>query len=136
MGTWQAPVNPYPPTPHLLDHQTPPDKAVRLVISKVEEQGGEAIFIAYGRSAGRLMDHVCRTLPAGYLGQNVILDPASETPAAQGRRARREVRLHVRRVGGPDRQPRSEDPHQRALDNLNQPTPPELDLPEAPEAGK
>ena len=58
MSTWQAPTNPYPPTPHLLDHQTPPDKAVRLVIAKVEEQAGEAIFIAYGRSAGRLVPDV------------------------------------------------------------------------------
>jgi hypothetical protein len=126
-GAWQRPGNLYPPTPHLLDHQTPPDKAVHLVISKVEEQGDEAIFIAYGRSAGRLMHEVCRLLPAGYLGQTVILDPASESPAAQERRARREVRLHVRRVGGPSRQPRPDDPQQRALDSLNRPAPPEAD---------
>ena len=136
MSTWQAPVNPYPPTPHLLDHQTPPDKAVRLVIAKVEEQGGEAIFIAYGRSAKRLMNEVCRILPAGYLGQTVTLDTSTGLPGALRREARKEVHLHVRRVGGPDRQPRSEHPHQRALDNLNQPTPPELDVPEPPEAGK
>ena len=124
-GVWQRPGNFYPPTPHLLDHQTPPDRAVRLVISKVEEQGEEAVFIAYGRSAGRLMNKVCRLLPAGYVGQTVILDPASESPAAQGRRARREVRLYVRRVRGPSRQPQAEDPHQRTLDGLNRPTPPE-----------
>ena len=98
MSAWQRPVNPYPPTPHLLDHQTSPERAVRLIISKVEAQGGEAVFIGYGRSARRLMDKVCRTLPAGYLGQTVTLDPASGSPAALGRRARREVRLHVRRT--------------------------------------
>jgi hypothetical protein len=129
MSVWQAPVNPYPPTPHLLDHQTPPDKAVRLVISKVEEQGGEAIFIAYGRSAKRLMNEVCRTLPADYLGQTVTLNTPTGLPGALRRRTLKEVHLRVRRVGGPDRRPRSEHPHQRALDSLNQPTPPEPDSP-------
>ena len=97
MSAWQPPANPYPPTPHLLDHQTTPERAVRLVISKVEAQGGEAVFIGYGRSARRLMDKVCRTLPAGHLGQTVTFDPASGSQAAQGRKDRREVRLHVRR---------------------------------------
>jgi hypothetical protein len=129
MSVRQGPSGPYPPTPHLLDHQTPPDKAVRLVISKVEAQGGEAIFIAYGRSAKRLMNQVCRTLPADYLGQTVTLDTSTGLPGALRRKALEEAHLHVRRIGGPDRQPRSEHPHQRALDSLNRPTPPEHDLP-------
>jgi hypothetical protein len=97
IGAWQTPVNPYPPTPHLLDRQTSPDKAIRLVISKVEAQGGAAIFIAYGRSAKRLMDEVCRILPAGHLGQTVTLDTSTELPGALGRKARRELRLRVQR---------------------------------------
>jgi hypothetical protein len=121
VSVWQPPTGPYPPTPHLLDHQTPPDKAVRLVISKVEDQGGEAIFIAYGRSAKRLIGKVCALLPADYQGQTASLDASTCLPGALRRRALWEVHLHVRRVGGPDRQPRFDDPQQRALDSLNPP---------------
>jgi len=119
------PSGPYPLTPHVIDHKARPEQVLRFVIDTVEAEGGEALFLCYGRWAKRLTGKVCALLPAEYRGEVITMDPRSESPTAAGRKVRKEARLHVRRIGGPDRQPRWEHPHQRALDSLNRPNPPE-----------
>ena len=101
MRAWQPPSGPYPQTPHVVDSHARPEQLRRLVIQTVEAQGGEATFIGYGRWAKRLMGKVCQSLPADYRGQVITFDPASGSPAALGRKARRETRLYVRRGVGP-----------------------------------
>ena len=127
MSTWQGPANTYPLTPHVIDHKARPEQVLRFVIDTVEAEGGDALFLCYGRWAKRLTGKVCALLPADFQGQVITMDPRSESPTAAGRKVRKEARLHVSRVGGPDRQPRFEDPHQRTLGGPNLPSPPEQD---------
>ena len=130
MSAWQIPSGPYRLTPHFISHRARPEQALRFILDTVEAEGGESLFIFYGRWAKRIAGKACASLPADHEGQIIMIDARSESPTAAGRKARKEARLHVRHVDGPDRQPRSEDPHQRALDSLNRPRPPEQEPPD------
>jgi hypothetical protein len=99
-------------------------------VRSIVDRYGRAQFVVYGLS-GRRLCYKLRDLllPSEY--EAVVEDPYPEGggPGALIRWQHNEVRLWVARIGGPDRQPRSEDPHQRALDGLNQPIPPEQNPP-------
>ena len=128
MGIRQPPGNPYPPAPHVLDFAARVEQALRFVIDTVDAQGGEGIFIGYGRQAKRLMGKVCAILPAGYQGEITTLDTAGGSPSALARKARHETRLRVIRTGANVCKPTFEHPHQQALDALNR-RPPQEDHP-------
>jgi hypothetical protein len=85
----------------VLDHRARPEQVLRFVLEAVEAQGGEGIFIGYGRWPKRLMGKVVGMLPAGYVGQIVTLDTSTGLPSAVGRQDRREARLIVRRHPAP-----------------------------------
>ncbi len=94
-------------------------------IQDIVDRYGQAQFYDYDLLGRRLCYKLADRLPPIY--EAVVEDP---NPLGGGRGAllrwgRNEVRLWVRRVGGPSRQPRSEAPHRRALGSLNRPAPPQ-----------
>jgi len=117
------------PAPKFRLHRDRPVKAQLGRVRSIVDRYGRAQFVTYGLSGRRLCYKLRDLLPSEY--EALVEDPNPEGggPGALSRWRRYEIRLWVSRVGGPDRQPRWEHPHQRALDSLNRPTPPEHDLP-------
>lgn len=117
------------PTPKFRLHRDRPAKAQLRKVRNIVDRYGRAQFVTYGLSGRRLCYKLRDLLPGAY--QATVEEPCPERggPGALYRWRRYETRLWVTRIGGPDRQPRSEHPHQRALDSLNRPNPPEQDPP-------
>lgn len=106
------------------------DRTLRQNLAKVREvvdQHGQAGFAAYGRWGRRHCYRLRNSLTDGYQVMVEEPNPEGGGPGARLRWRRFQTRLWVTRIGGPDRTPRHEDPHQRALRSLNRPAPPEED---------
>jgi len=113
------------PDPVFLLHRDHPAESQLGGVCDIVDRYGRAGFVAYRRSGRRLCYKLRDLLPPGY--EALVEEPCPERggPGALFRWHRYETRLWVSRIGGPDRQPRSEHPHQRALDSLNRPSPPQ-----------
>ena len=111
-------------------HRDRPVKAQVRKVRRIVDRYGRAQFVTYGLSGRRLCYKLRDLLPSEY--EAVVEDPNPEGggPGALIRWQHDEVHLWVTRIGGPDRQPRSEDPHQRTLDSPNRPSPSEQDPPD------
>ncbi len=107
------------PAPMFRLHRDHSAESQIPMVRGIADRYGRAGFVAYRLSGRRLCYKIRALLPAGYEATVEEPNPAGGGPGALFRWRRYETRLWVSRLGGPDRQPRPEDPHQRALDSLN-----------------
>jgi len=80
---------------------------------------GRVQFIADGRAGRRLCCWIRDLLPSAYEADVEPPTPGGDYHASRYRWRRRQTRLRVSRIGGPNPQPRQEHPHQRALNSLS-----------------
>lgn len=115
------------PAPMIQLHRDHSAESQLGMVLDIVDRYGRAGFVGYRRPGNRVCYKISDLLPAGYEAMVEEANPEGGGPGALFRWRRYETRLWVSRIGGPDRQPRSEDPHQRTLGSPNLPSPPEQD---------
>ena len=90
----------YPFGPHKLDRQSSPANVLRWVIRNVTEEGGEARFVGFGRTARRTFGKVRRMLPPEY-ETTLFTYPEGNPEVNRFRAARHEIILTVRHRDAP-----------------------------------
>ena len=90
----------YPFPPHKLDRQSSPANILRWVIHNVDEEGGEARFVGFGRNDRRLFGKVQAMLPTEY-GTTLFTYAENRPGVNRFRAARHEVVLVVRHRDAP-----------------------------------